>query len=205
MTVTERKRGYNSNPFTTSALEGDWLLAPPFCRCSPGKYPVPIVQEAGLAQGVSECVRKFSPPPGFDPRSVQPTASVHADKIIPGCPELVCTYYSCCSQRKCWPCEVSVKKALHLSIVVVFVVIVVMRNSSSNILHIFCYRPSRRAGNTETSWRESSGLILDLCVYFMKCRLSSGSAEEFRLAILMTSLRQVIRLLCRQHSRTSLV
>ena len=37
----------------------------------PGKYPVPIVQEAGWA------------PPGFDPRTVQPVASRYTDWAIP--------------------------------------------------------------------------------------------------------------------------
>jgi hypothetical protein len=44
-----------------------------------GKYPVPIVQEAGWPQGRSGRVRKISPPPRFDPRTVQPVASRYAD------------------------------------------------------------------------------------------------------------------------------
>jgi len=39
-----------------------------------GKDPVPIVQEAGWAQGQSGQVRKISSPPEFDPRTVQPVA-----------------------------------------------------------------------------------------------------------------------------------
>jgi hypothetical protein len=40
------------------------------------KDPVPIVQEAGWAQGRSGQVRKISPPPaGFDPRIVHLVAS----------------------------------------------------------------------------------------------------------------------------------
>jgi hypothetical protein len=42
---------------------------------TPGKDPVPIVQEAGWPQGRSEQVWKISPPPGFDPQTVQPVAS----------------------------------------------------------------------------------------------------------------------------------
>jgi len=42
---------------------------------TPGKDPVPIVQEAGWAQGRSGQVRKILPPPGFDPRTVQSVAS----------------------------------------------------------------------------------------------------------------------------------
>jgi len=44
-----------------------------------GKDPVPIVQEAGWAQGRSGQVRKISPLPGFDPRSVQTVASRYTD------------------------------------------------------------------------------------------------------------------------------
>jgi hypothetical protein len=43
-------------------------------RSTPGKYPVPIVQEAGSGR-----VRKISPPPGFDPRTLQPVVSRYTD------------------------------------------------------------------------------------------------------------------------------
>ena len=46
---------------------------------TPGKDTVPIVQEAGWAQGRSGQVRKISLPPGFDPRTVQPVASRYSD------------------------------------------------------------------------------------------------------------------------------
>ena len=46
---------------------------------TPGKDPVPIVQEAEWAQGRPGHVRKISPPPGFDPRTVQPVASRYTD------------------------------------------------------------------------------------------------------------------------------
>jgi len=45
----------------------------------PGKDPVPIVQEAGWALGRSGQVRKISPPPGFDPRTVKPVGSRYTD------------------------------------------------------------------------------------------------------------------------------
>jgi hypothetical protein len=47
-----------------------------------GKNPVPIVQEVGWLggfQGRSEQVRKISPPPGFDLRTVKPVASRYTD------------------------------------------------------------------------------------------------------------------------------
>ena len=47
----------------------------PWPLFTPGKDPVPIVQEAGRTQGRSGQVRKISPPPGSDPRTVQLVAS----------------------------------------------------------------------------------------------------------------------------------
>ena len=45
-------------------------------RFTPGKDPVPIVQEAGWAPGpVWTGAENLYPPPGFDPRTVQPVAS----------------------------------------------------------------------------------------------------------------------------------
>jgi hypothetical protein len=46
---------------------------------TPGKDQVPIVQEARWAQGRSGQVRKISPLPGFDPRTVQPVVSRYTD------------------------------------------------------------------------------------------------------------------------------
>jgi len=46
---------------------------------TPGKDPVPIVQEAEWVQGRSGEVRKISPSPGFDTRTHQPVASHYTD------------------------------------------------------------------------------------------------------------------------------
>ena len=46
---------------------------------TPGKDPVSIVQGLGGPQGRSGQVRKISPPPGFDPRTVQRVASRYTD------------------------------------------------------------------------------------------------------------------------------
>jgi hypothetical protein len=47
---------------------------------TPGKDPVPIVQEAEWALGpVWTGAENLAPPPGFDPRTVQPTASRYTD------------------------------------------------------------------------------------------------------------------------------
>jgi hypothetical protein len=45
----------------------------------PQNDSIPIVQEAGWPQVLSGQVRKISPPPGFDPRTVQPVASRYTD------------------------------------------------------------------------------------------------------------------------------
>ena len=46
---------------------------------TPGKKPVPIVQEAGWAPGPVWTGAENLAPPGFDPRTVQPVASRYTD------------------------------------------------------------------------------------------------------------------------------
>ena len=75
----EGDQRYRSTLSLTSALDvGGWSMPRPG-RFTPGKDPVPILQEAGWPQGRSGRVRKISPPPGFDPRTVQPEASRYTD------------------------------------------------------------------------------------------------------------------------------
>jgi len=45
----------------------------------PGKTWCPLYGRLGEPQGWSSRVRKISPPPGFDPRTVQPVASRYTD------------------------------------------------------------------------------------------------------------------------------
>jgi len=42
---------------------------------TPGKTWYPLYRRLGGPQGLSEQVLKISPPPGFDPQTVQPVAS----------------------------------------------------------------------------------------------------------------------------------
>ena len=49
----------------------------------PGMTPYPLYRSLGRPQGRSGRVRKISPPPGFDPRTVQPVASSYTDYAIP--------------------------------------------------------------------------------------------------------------------------
>ena len=67
----------------------------------PGKTWYPLYRRLGGLQGRSVRVRKISPPPVFDPRTVQPIASRYTDwaipahKAIPNC-DLT---FSLCNQR----------------------------------------------------------------------------------------------------------
>ena len=49
----------------------------------PGKTRYLLYRRLGGPQGRSGQVRKISPPPGFDPRIVQPLASPYTDCAIP--------------------------------------------------------------------------------------------------------------------------
>jgi len=49
----------------------------------PGKTRYPLYRRLGGPQGRSERVRKISPPPVFDPQTVQPKASRYTDWAIP--------------------------------------------------------------------------------------------------------------------------
>ena len=49
----------------------------------PGKSRYPFYRRLGGPQGRSGRVKKISPPPGFDPRTVQPVASSYTDWAIP--------------------------------------------------------------------------------------------------------------------------
>jgi hypothetical protein len=48
-----------------------------------GKTRYPLYRRLGGPQGRSGRVRKISPPPGFEPRAVQPVASRYPDRGIP--------------------------------------------------------------------------------------------------------------------------
>jgi hypothetical protein len=65
--------------FSTSALEEDWWSAPRPGRFTPIKTRYPLYRRLGGLQGRSGRVRKISPPPGFDPRTVQPVVSHYTD------------------------------------------------------------------------------------------------------------------------------
>jgi hypothetical protein len=66
--------------FMTTALEGGEESALcPGCSLPLGKTWYPLYRRLGGPQGRSGQVRKISPPPRFDPRTVQPVASPYTD------------------------------------------------------------------------------------------------------------------------------
>ena len=64
----------------TAALEGsEGSASRPGRSLPPGKTPYPLYRRLCGPQGRSGQVQKISPPPGFDPRTVQPVASRYTD------------------------------------------------------------------------------------------------------------------------------
>ena len=71
---------YSSTLFLASALEGGERSAScPGRNLPTGKTRYPLYRRLGGPQGRSGEVRKISPPPGFDPRTVRPVSSRYTD------------------------------------------------------------------------------------------------------------------------------
>ena len=75
----EGEQMYSSTLPSTSALNGGGWSTPRPGRSPPGKTRYPLYRRVGGPQGRSGRARKISPPPGFDPRTVQPVASRYTD------------------------------------------------------------------------------------------------------------------------------
>jgi len=58
---------------------GEGSASRPSRSLPPGKTRYPLYRRLGGPQGRSGQVRKISPPPGFDPRTVQPVVSRYTD------------------------------------------------------------------------------------------------------------------------------
>ena len=68
--------------FFTTALEGgEGSASRPGRSLLPGKTRYTLYRRLGGPQGRSGHVRKISPQPGFDPRTVQPVASRYTDYV----------------------------------------------------------------------------------------------------------------------------
>jgi len=63
----------------TSAIDGVAGQRHALAALPPGKTRYQLYRRLGWPQGRSGRVRKISPPPGFDSRTVQPLASRYAD------------------------------------------------------------------------------------------------------------------------------
>ena len=75
----------------------------------PGKTRYPLYRRLGGPQGRSGRVRKISPPPGFDPRTVQPVASRYTDWAIPVA--TILPWYSVCCLESGFPLRKDLKSA----------------------------------------------------------------------------------------------
>ena len=74
---------YRSTLYLTLALDGGGWSTPRLGRFTPGKETrYPLYRRLGRPQGRSGRLRKTSPPPGFDPQTVQLVASRYADYAI---------------------------------------------------------------------------------------------------------------------------
>ena len=83
----EQEQTYSVTLSLTSALDGGGWSTPRPGRFTPGKETrYPLYRRLGRHQGRSEWMRKISPPPGFNPRNVQPITSRYTDCAIPAHP-----------------------------------------------------------------------------------------------------------------------
>ena len=81
----------------TAALEGgEWSAARPGHTLPPGKTRYPLYRRLVGPQGRSGQVRKISPTPGFDPRTVQPVASRYTDYATQPTTRCVCVCVCVC-------------------------------------------------------------------------------------------------------------
>jgi hypothetical protein len=80
----EGEQRYSSTLSLTSALDGGRWSTPRPSRFTPAKEnQYPLYRSLGGPQGRFGRVRKISPRPGFDPRTVRPAASRYTDYANP--------------------------------------------------------------------------------------------------------------------------
>ena len=78
---------YSSTLPLTSAIDGVGGQRHALAALHPRKTLYPLYRTLGGPQGRSGRARKISPPPGFDPRTVQPVASRYTDWAIAAHPD----------------------------------------------------------------------------------------------------------------------
>jgi hypothetical protein len=74
---------YSSTLSLTSALDGVGGQRHVLAALLPGMTRYPLYRRLGKPQGRSGRMLKISPPPGFDPRTVQLAASLYTDYAFP--------------------------------------------------------------------------------------------------------------------------
>jgi hypothetical protein len=75
----EGEQRYSPTLSLTLVLDGGgWLTSRPG-RFTPGMIRYPLYRRLCGPRGWSGWLQKISPPPGFDPRTVQPVASLYTD------------------------------------------------------------------------------------------------------------------------------
>ena len=80
--------------FYDAALEGgEWSAARPGRILPPRKIRYPLYKRLGGSHGRSGQVRKISPQPGFDPRTVHPVAIRYTDLRYPAHSLAYCTEF----------------------------------------------------------------------------------------------------------------
>jgi hypothetical protein len=98
---------YSSTLSLTSALDGVGGQHHTPTALPLGRTRYPLYRRLGGPQSRCGQVRKISPSPGFDPRTVQPVASRYTDCAIPAPPNTSVTGHKhgtvSCSQRKHLP------------------------------------------------------------------------------------------------------
>ena len=67
---------------TTTLEGGEGSASRPGRSLPPGKTRYPLYRRLGGTQGRSGQVRKISPSPGLDPRTVQPVASIRKEMYV---------------------------------------------------------------------------------------------------------------------------
>jgi hypothetical protein len=79
---TDGRRRHSSNSFALSVLQGGGWSAPHPGRFTPGKTQYPLCRRKDGPRGWSVRAWKISPPPGFDPRTVQSLVNRCTDRAV---------------------------------------------------------------------------------------------------------------------------
>ena len=105
---------------TTALVGGEGSASLPSRSLPPAKTPYPLYSWLGGPQDRSGQVGKISPPPGFDPRTVQPVAIRYTDCAIPApCSPVMLISMDCHSTRAaCPPLESYIRQHQFYSITI---------------------------------------------------------------------------------------